>query len=290
MATNDVQDPTTGTGDWWSQNAPPTTAAPPTGARITSWDDPRLLDVRLANDPAVIDWVNRTTPGTGQYDPTLPPNPGKGQQGGSGGRLTGPETPNPGPGTPVLPPGVPTSGFGAAPTPYASNPDAPTYDPLPPYVAPQWTGGDYVAPTEAELLASPGYQGRLDAVLRARNRSAAAQGTILNPGTLVALGRDAQTFASGEYQNLRANTLEAYKQRYSQFTDAAGRDLASRTVNANDNQNTFANRTLTYNGGNARTLSDYITNVTNKRNSELDYWNRLQDLNKTGADLSGGSR
>lgn len=286
MATNDVQDPTA--GDWWSQNAPP--AAPRLTGPVKDSTDPRLHDPSYASDPEVVQYLSgiygsggtaytppANTPG---WDPvterwkTKPTETGGGDGGGGGGGGVG----------------VPTTGFGAAPTPYASDPNAPTYDPLPPYVAPEWTGGDYVAPTVAELEASPGYQARMDAVLRARNRSAAAQGTVLNGGTLVALGRDAQNFASNEYQNLRQNTLEAYKQRYSQFTDAAGRDLASRTVNANDTQNTFANRTATYNTGNARTLSEYITNVTNKRNSELDYWNRLQDVNRTGADLAGGSR
>jgi hypothetical protein len=79
-------------------------------------------------------------------------------------------------------------------------------------------------------------------------------------------------------------------QKYKQFTDAAGMDINARTVNANENQNTFANRLNLYTGNNARTLSDYLTNVTTKRNAELDYWNRLQDLNQTGASLAGGSR
>lgn len=292
MAMNDVQDPG---GDWFTRNPPPT---PQTiSGPVTDPHDPRLSDPAYASDPNVIAWLNQRYDAGGtalhppsptsvwdpqaqawKTAPTATNNPEPTSTG--GGAVTSP-------GAPI---GVPTSGFGAAPTPYASDPTAPTYDPLPPYQAPTWTGGDYQAPTEADLFASPGYTARMDAVLRAKNRSAAAQGTVLNGGTVVALGREAQTFATNEYQNLRNNTFEAYKQRYAQFSDAAGRDLASRTLAANDNQNTFANRTASYVNSNARTLSDYLTNYTGKRNSELDYWNRLQDVNATGANLAGGSR
>jgi hypothetical protein len=195
--------------------------------------------------------------------------------------------------TAVPPPpvyGVPTSGFGAAPIPYASNPDAPQYQSMPTYVPPTWQGGDFVNPTADELYASPGYQARLDRRLQAQSRQQAAQGTVLNGGSLKALDRNAQDYATGEYQTLLNNSYDAYVQKYKQFTDSAGMDLQARTVNANENQNSFANRTQTYNTGNARTLSDYITNVTNKRNSELDYWSRLNDLSSQGGNLSGNSR
>ena len=185
--------------------------------------------------------------------------------------------------------GVPTSGFGAAPPTYRSDPNAPQYEPMERYQAPIWTGGDYVNPTQAEVEASPGYGARLAAGLQARERSAAAQGTVLNGGTLKALDRDAQTFATNEYQTYRNNTYDAYKQKYSQFQDAAGLDFGARTLNANENNQTFQNRTSTYTGNNSRNLSDFITNITNTRNSELDYWNRLMDVTRNGANAASGS-
>lgn len=295
-------------GDWWTQNAPP--AAP-------SWLPPGAVQnpdgsITLSNGsvmPAPPPGYTRD-PQTGVISFTggAPMQPG----------LTTPTTPNPvfvaqaprATETPNLtttggttttgstttapittePIGVPTSGFGAAPPPYASDPNAPTFQPLAPYVAPQWTGGDYIAPTEAELYASPGYQARLDARLQAGARRYAAQGTILNGGTVKALDRSAQDYATDEYQTLNRNKYDEYKTRYAQFADAAGRDLASRSINAADANTTYANRTAAYTAGNTRTLSDYITNVNNKRNSELDYWSRLQDVNNTGANLAGGSR
>jgi len=285
MAMMDGND-TRGGSDWWSENQP--TATPlqgviggpiptnPDGTQVGGgipWNPNE--DHPSYNPPGYI-WDGRlqmfVPAPTPQADP-VKPNPGGGGDGG------GP--------APTI--GVPTSGFGAAPPVYASNPNAPAYNPMPTYVPPTWQGGDYQNPTEADLLASPGYGARLDNLIKGQGRRYAAQGTILNGGTLQALDRSAQDYASNEYQNLRNNTFEAYKQKYQQFTDAAGMNLAARTANANENQNTFANNTSSYLSGNARTLSDYLTNVTAKRNSELDYWNRLNDLNSTGANLAGGS-
>jgi hypothetical protein len=302
MAMNETADPNAG-GDWWTTNAPPPPPAAPAAADdgADAWAQQYMTDHKIPDSwgtaanlvetyrkqlaagltpdqaklaaPTSLGWAQAPT-ATNNPEPTPNPNPVTTQP--VGGAAPGI--------------GVPTSGFGSAPAPYVSNPNAPVYTPLPTYQAPTWTGGDYVNPTEADLLASPGYQSRLDASLQARNRSAAAQGTVLNGGTLKALDRTAQDYASNEYQTLRSNTFDAYKQRYSQFTDAAGMDLNARTINANENNNTFANRTATYNTANTRSLSDYITNVTNNRNAELDYWNRLQDVNQTGANLAGGSR
>jgi len=320
MATADpTQDPG---GDWWTANAPPPTSSwLPAGATINGDGSITLANGSTvaapppgyARDPntGVISYTGAA--GAPMWtDPAAPPiTPGQdytptaessqqwsaqpaaatapaGTTGATGGGGTGGGTVSAPP--PTDPFGVPTSGFGAAPAPYGSDPNAPQYQPLPEYRAPQWTGGDYIAPTEAELYASPGYQSRLDRRMKVAGRQFAAQGTVLNGGTLQALDRSAQDYATGEYQNLRANTFEAYKNRYAQFSDSAGRDLASRSINAQDNQNTFLNRTNTYLSNNNRTLSDYLTNLTAKRNSELDYWNRLNDVNGTGAGLAGGSR
>jgi hypothetical protein len=291
MATMDGNDPNAG-GDWWSQNAPQvaaTTGAPtgdyqriavaPDGVPIyqngsryfTRSPDGSIQEQFQGGLP---DWLKQ------QLGQMPKPNP-EPIGGGGGGTITGD--------TGAVPFGVPTSGFGAAPQPYISNAAAPVYQPMPTYTPPTWTGGDFVNPTAADLYASPGYQTRLNTGLQGRERSAAAQGTILNGGTQKALERYGQDYANNEYQTLRNNSLDAYKQKYAQFTDAAGMSLAARTANANENQNTFQNNTNSYLQGNSRTLSDYLTNLTAKRNSETDYWGRLQDLNQTGANLAGGS-
>jgi hypothetical protein len=153
----------------------------------------------------------------------------------------GPSTGGGGPNVPAMP----TTGFGTVPDPYHSTP---------------WTGGPFVDPTMDQVKAMPGYQTRLDAGLLGRQRSAAAQGTILNGGTQKALERYGQDYAANEFQTARSNAYDNYMTRYKQFTDE-----------------------------NLRTLGDYTVNTTNKRNAESDYWSRLQALYGTGATLAGGS-
>jgi len=273
-----------GAQDWWTQNAPAPAPGPADAYQgfASTWDPggtaPTNAPVGAIWDPNLAMFVADTN--------YVAPAPAPAPTSGGGGTTTTTD----GGGGVIVPQGVPTSGFGSAPAPYVSDPNVPVYNPLPAYVPPTWTGGDYQNPTVEDLYASPGYQARLDERLKAGARRYAAQGTILNGGTLKALDRSAQDYATNEYQTLRNNTYDAYVQKYKQFTDAAGMDLNARTVNANDNQGTFANRVNTYLTGNARTLSDYLTNLTAKRNSEIDYWSRLQDLNQTGAGLAGGSR
>jgi len=272
----DPQDPYgTGTTDWWTQNAPAPAPSPENhGPDEAAWNETHF-------------YTDSPGPGYDNYGRPIAvaptqnnPEPGvTTTTGGDGG----------GGGTAPPPVGVPTSGFGAAPAPYASDPNAPSYTPMPTYVAPTWQGGDFQNPTEQDLYNSPGYGARLKMGLQGRERSAAAQGTILSGGTQKALERYGQDYATNEYQTLRNNSYDAYVQKYKQFTDRAGMDLAARTANANENQNTFANRALTYTQGNTRTLSDYLTNLTAKRNSELDYWNRLNDVSGAGSSLAGGS-
>lgn len=267
------QDDQNGTGDWFADNAPPAPdpwtdpnnqiPADPNGPNyhtVPGWMNPNTAP--LPTHPYYADWL-AANPG---YVPPAPPPGGGGGGGGTGGGGTG---------------GGGGGGWPVPPT-YTSDPNAPIDTPPAPYAPPEWTGGDYVNPTEADLLASPGYQTRLDAGFQARERSAAARGTVLNGGTLKALERYGQDYAQNEYQQLRANTYENYKTRYGQFQDKAGMDFAARTANANDAQTSYQNRATRYLAGNNRTLSDYITNLNARRNAETDYWNRNRDLSDAG--------
>lgn len=262
-----------GTGDWFNDNAPetPADAGPGTGANPSGtpppWMDQTSIgpfvagsgwwDAPPQTDPQGRVWTWNPASNAWQMQAAAPPKPPP------------PRPPNP-------------DDFGGIPKPYASDPNAPTDDPLPPYTPPTWTGGDYVNPTEADLLAMPGYQTQLNAGFQARERSAAAQGTVLNGGTLKALDRFGQDYAQTGYQTLRANTYEDYKTRYGQFQDKAGMDLNARTANANEHQTNYQNRATRYLNENNRTLSDYITNLNARRNAETDYWNRNRDLSDAG--------
>lgn len=218
-------------------------------------------------------------------------------------------------------------GFGNPISQYSSNPNAPAppgaQTQLAPYAAPVWQGGaaptatklaQYAPPTQAELEASPGYQSRLAAGLRAGDMAAAVHGTVLGGGTVKARNRYAQDFASNEYSNLvgqgqnttqlnnaatqgdNANAYTTYLQNYGQFTDAANLGLGARQQNVSENNNAFnqgqvnyGNRYTQYLDQNNRSLQDYLTNQATKRTSETDYWGRLMDLNNTGANAANNS-
>lgn len=110
-----------------------------------------------------------------------------------------------------------------------------------PYTAPdrpEWLQGPFTPPTQQELENSSGYAARMAAAQKGFERGAAAKGSILSGGTQVALSREMQNQASGEYSNLFgqrllgrqanegafqsdvSNKLNQYKQRYQAYQDA----------------------------------------------------------------------
>ncbi len=331
--------------DWFAANAPPTNytntgplpvprqTAPPgyhidptTGATV--WDGGGGVPQPTINptQPIAPQLPGQTWP---QGSPNAAPNaapqlaaaaPSSG--GGGGNQFTGWQGGDP-------------TGFGVPPAPYRSSGAAPSYtaparpDVLnSPYVAPVWQGGDFTAPTkpaslqsefraptQAELEASPGYQARLTADQQARERSAAARGTILNGGTQLALGHAAQDYASNEYNNLFGQSLQtraenvgeyntsftdafgAYLQKYRTFTDASQAGLTARQqtqgeyqTSVNNAQTQYANQYSAYQNENARTLNDYLTNYGIKRTSENDLWGRQNDVANRGLTAALGSR
>lgn len=145
------------------------------------------------------------------------------------------------------------STFGAPPNPYTSNP---------------WAGGPaptFRPATGADLTTDPGYQFRLQQGTQALDRGFAAGGTLLNGGTAKALARYNQDYASTELG--KAN------------------DRALQTFGA-ENQN-YQTRYGQYLGENARTLSDWLQNLTAKRNAENDYWSRLSGVSDRGYGAAG---
>lgn len=217
--------------------------------------------------------------------------------------------------------GVLAGGFGAPPAAYASNPNAPTFTPQAAYVAPTWQGGDYktpdkplalqsafAAPTQAQLEASPGYQSRLAAGLLAKNRSAAAQGSVLNGGTQKALNRYGQDYASNEYSNLFnqdvttrgiadseygadvGNSRNAFDTNFSVFQTGANNALAARQQTASENQAGFKNQYSSYLDDNARTLNDYLTNYNIQHTADSDMWSRLKDVSSAGLTAANDTR
>lgn len=74
--------------------------------------------------------------------------------------------------------------------------------------------GTFTPPTVADLWASPGFQGRLDAGTRQIQHGAAAQGTLLTGGTLKGLDTFAQDYASNEYDKLYNENEQQYMDKF----------------------------------------------------------------------------
>lgn len=201
------------------------------------------------------------------------------------------------------------AGFGSPPAPYTSNPNAPTYTQptLPswlstPYTPERYTAATFTKPTVAEVMAEPDYQFQLDQGLKQINRSAAARGTVLNPGTVQALNRYGTDYATtkadevlnrniGIFGMNEGNRFGAFQANASNALNA--RQQAQGEFQANvlaPAQQTFQNQYASYLSDNARTLQDYLTNYNIAHTADTDYWGRLKDVSGLGLTASLGSR
>lgn len=121
--------------------------------------------------------------------------------------------------------------------------DLTTLQPPPDYTAPERPGylqgeftlPEFAMPSYEDLQNSPGYQARMDAVLKGNERKAAAQGSILSGGYGVRLGKELQNFASNEYDNLFAQRMNAYT------GGTLSPRLAARGINENAYQDDVTN-------------------------------------------------
>lgn len=142
-----------------------------------------------------------------------------------------------------------------------------------PYVPKTWNE-TFTAPTMEQVRADPGYQLELDEGMLGRQRSAAAHGTILNPGTQKELTRFGTDYANSKYGDLYNRYLQQYQQRYGEFNDAATRDMQARGLNEGAYQTDVGNNLNQYD----RRYQSYLDLITNNRNASNDYWGRQMDL------------
>lgn len=93
-------------------------------------------------------------------------------------------------------------------------------------------GGDYMRDfTLADFARDPGYQFRQQEGMRGVESSAAARGGLLNGGTLKALDRYNQDYASGEFSNAYNRWNNDRSQRFNRLSSLAGiGQTASRDV------------------------------------------------------------
>lgn len=241
----------------------------------------------------------------GGFDTPVDPTWDQSGMGGPRGGELGPPTDELGP--PTDPWGT---SYGAPPSPYASKEwtggPAPTFTPhrgqAPTYTPYEGAAPVYKAPTLSDLMNDPGYQARLAAGQQGMERSAAARGTLLTGGAAKALARYGQDYASNELGAATNRSLAdfgAQNQTYgnnvanaqNQFANANttyGNQVGAAQSAFNNANTAYRTNYGTYQGDNARTLSDYLTNLTAKRNAENDYWNRLSGL--SGSGLNAGSQ
>lgn len=84
-------------------------------------------------------------------------------------------------------------------------------------------GGDFNRDfTLADFQKDPGYQFRMDQGQRGLEAGAAARGGLLNGGTLKALSRYGQNYASGEYSNAYNRFNNDRTQRFNRLSSIAG--------------------------------------------------------------------
>lgn len=208
-------------------------------------------------------------------------------------------TPQPTPGT-FTPP---WDGYGLPPNPYQDYqiPGRPSWlqgEYVPParpeylrgeYRAPQWSGGDFAPPSMADVQNEPGYALGLQSGIDARQRSAAAQGSILSGGTQKALTRFGTDYGATKYGESFNRAFDTYKQRYGQFMDSAnlslqargvnetayqndvGRSLAARGINETAYQNDVGNSATEY----SKRYTNYLDAVNNRRTAEEDWYRRF---------------
>lgn len=109
--------------------------------------------------------------------------------------------------------------------------------PVNPYTPGSYTPDTFTAPTGVDDSNDPGFDARLKAGQQALERSASSRGTLLSGGTLKALTRYAQDYASNEYSNVygrdlttfntnESNKFNAYRageqDKFNAFTSQAG--------------------------------------------------------------------
>lgn len=250
-------DTSNGTTDWWTQNAPP----PPPPVTGNQW-------------AAATPQSNGVTP---QFIPTgTPPTPvtnAAGQVWGGGGPngafdVTGkPMTFNTAaPAQQQANPSAPS--FGGPVDPFQYNPVGSGYPTFTPPPLPDYLQKGFQLPSAADLQNTPGYMARYQQGLDALQRSAAANGTVLNGGTQKATTRYGQDYASNEYNNLVNQNLSARQQQASDYLNLAYGPAWQSNQAAVNQYGQLYNQYKDLTGAN--------------RTAQNDYWQQQMDLLNAG--------
>jgi hypothetical protein len=145
--------------------------------------------------------------------------------------------------------------------------------------------------TLADFTADPGYQFRMDEGMKGLQGSAAARGGLLSGGTLKALTKYGQNYASGEYQNAYNRYNTDLTGRFNRLATVAGVGQTANTALANaGNANTEQQIGAQYGGANAR-ASGYVgmANALSGGAQQLGNWYQQQQLNQQPLWYNNGS-
>lgn len=138
-------------------------------------------------------------------------------------------------------------------------------------------GSGGALPAAGTMGADPGYAFRLQQGQNALQAAAAAHGSVLSGGTLKALDRYNQDYASGEYGNVFNRALSTAGFNENQYGNMFNQGLSG----AQFGENQYGSR---YN----QAANTYGLNTGTLRNAQNDYWSRLNDLYQGG--LSAASQ
>ncbi len=163
--------------------------------------------------------------------------------------------------------------WGGPVAPFQYQPQGSGYPTFTPPPLPDYLQQGFHLPTASDLQASPGYMERFKMGQTARERAAAAKGTILNGGTQQALTRYGQDYASGEFGNLVNQKLGERQQQSSDYLNLAyGPAWQSNQAAVNQYGTLYQN---------------YRNLIGDNRNAQNDYWSQNLDLLNAGLKAAG---
>lgn len=254
--------------DWWLENAPQDAsqnfaAPPPQGG---SQPPPAFI-------PGPTFTNTSPTPASRPTGIADPNNPGYDT---AGYLLNSTFDPNAGPFGHVTPnaPQPPSGGPSGGPTwggpidPFQYNPTGSGYPTFTPPPLPAELQKPWELPSAADVQAMPGYQERFNMGLNARDRSAAAHGTILNGGTQKALARYGQDYATNAYNDLTNQSLQQRQQAASDYLNLAYGPAWQQNQSAVNQYGQLYNQ--------------YRDLVGSNRLAQNDYWQQQMDLLNAG--------
>jgi hypothetical protein len=128
----------------------------------------------------------------------------------------------------------------------------------------------FEAPTEEEARLDPGWEFRLAEGEKARQRAAAAKGTLLTGGTAKALERYAQDYSSEEYDKVYGRDLDEYMKRYGIFRTNESDRFNSQSQNRAANLGIYNSQ---WDQGRTERMDDYTM------------WHGQQELSLTEAQM-----